>query len=196
MAGGTQSIIAKDDYSGSRLFPNTTRGLPAKSLPVGQTQTKANRAQTIGRICRTPPRLQKIPEKLTSSFQQRPWPDSCPRTPRSKSFFRQGNSYNLPKIRLQYFQSLANGTRHATDERRRSGAQRGALENNFGQRFSWAPLAITPPRFDPFPLTKVRLSAKRLSPDCSGPWVKIRPALPLPAHQSRLGAASSPPRPA
>ena len=32
----------------------------------------------------------------------------------------------------------------ATFHGRRSGAQRGALENNFGQRFSWAPLAISP----------------------------------------------------
>src|SRR6266536_3573498 len=30
---------------------------------------------------------------------------------------------------------------------RRSGAQRGALENNFGQRFSWAPLAFSPHLF-------------------------------------------------
>jgi len=29
---------------------------------------------------------------------------------------------------------------------RRSGAQRGALENNFGQRFSWAPLAFNFPQ--------------------------------------------------
>jgi hypothetical protein len=37
---------------------------------------------------------------------------------------------------------LQNGTPHAVTHSRRSGAQRGAPENNFGQRFSWAPLAI------------------------------------------------------
>jgi hypothetical protein len=41
------------------------------------------------------------------------------------------------------FQLLAIGQEHAMFDARRSGAQRGALENNFGQRFSWAPLAFS-----------------------------------------------------
>jgi hypothetical protein len=43
---------------------------------------------------------------------------------------------------LFILKGLENGTPHALSHSRRSGAQRGAPENNFGQRFSWAPLAI------------------------------------------------------
>jgi hypothetical protein len=45
-------------------------------------------------------------------------------------------------LRLFILKGLENGTPHALFHNRRSGAQRGAPENNFGQRFSWAPLAI------------------------------------------------------
>jgi hypothetical protein len=60
-----------------------------------------------------------------------------------KSFPTQGNSYRGPNPGFVYFEGLENGIRHALSHGRRSGAQRGAPENNFGQRFSWAPLAIS-----------------------------------------------------
>ncbi len=44
---------------------------------------------------------------------------------------------------LFVLKGLQNGIPHALSHGRRSGAQRGAPENNFGQRFSWAPLAIS-----------------------------------------------------
>jgi hypothetical protein len=37
---------------------------------------------------------------------------------------------------IRSFKQLGNGKASATGKDRRSGAQRGALENNFGQRFS------------------------------------------------------------
>ena len=50
------------------------------------------------------------------------------------------------------FQWFGNGKAGAKSSIRRSGAQRGALENNFGQRFSWAPLAYLAPQNRPSPL--------------------------------------------
>jgi hypothetical protein len=44
---------------------------------------------------------------------------------------------------------------------RRSGAQRGALENNFGQRFSWAPLAFSARQSIPLEFTWLYESGKR-----------------------------------
>src|SRR5437870_5555805 len=46
---------------------------------------------------------------------------------------------------------LPDGTLCALGKARRSGAQRGAPENNFGQRFSWAPLAFSSVLFSPSP---------------------------------------------
>jgi hypothetical protein len=62
--------------------------------------------------------------------------------------FDRSNSFPVPaqflpsqKVSRFYFEGLADGTLVALFLNRRSGAQRGAPENNFGQRFSWAPLA-------------------------------------------------------
>jgi hypothetical protein len=55
---------------------------------------------------------------------------------RSKTFRVESNSYNEPTKIAARFQSLRNGGVLALTENRRSGAQRGASENNFGQRFS------------------------------------------------------------
>jgi hypothetical protein len=55
---------------------------------------------------------------------------------RSKTFRVESNSYNDPNQIAVHFQSLRNGGFLALTENRRSGAQRGASENNFGQRFS------------------------------------------------------------
>jgi hypothetical protein len=55
---------------------------------------------------------------------------------RSKTFRVESNSYNWPNQIAIRFQSLRNGGVLALTETRRSGAQRGASENNFGQRFS------------------------------------------------------------
>src|SRR5258708_39283410 len=63
----------------------------------------------------------------------------------SNSFRLNGNSYRGRSTAHSYFQPLANGKKGAILLGRRSGAQRGALENNFGQRFSWAPLAFSGP---------------------------------------------------
>ena len=55
---------------------------------------------------------------------------------------------------MQYlcFQCFRNGKPDATFYARRSGAQRGALGNNLGKRFSWAPLAYLAPQNGPPPL--------------------------------------------
>jgi len=55
---------------------------------------------------------------------------------RSKTFRVESNSYNEPNQIGLLFQSLTNGWLLALSSGRRSGAQRGASENNFGQRFS------------------------------------------------------------
>ena len=55
---------------------------------------------------------------------------------RSKTFRVESNSYNSPITMSIVFQSLRNGRVLALTRNRRSGAQRGASENNFGQRFS------------------------------------------------------------
>ncbi|HKV81896.1 MAG TPA: hypothetical protein VJP02_27360, partial [Candidatus Sulfotelmatobacter sp.] len=55
---------------------------------------------------------------------------------RSKTFRVESNSYNEPNQIAVRFQSLRNGALLALTKTRRSGAQRGASENNFGQRFS------------------------------------------------------------
>jgi hypothetical protein len=60
---------------------------------------------------------------------------------RSNSFIVGAQFLPSQNVARLYFEGLADGTRHALLENRRSGAQRGAPENNFGQRFSWAPLA-------------------------------------------------------
>jgi hypothetical protein len=49
----------------------------------------------------------------------------------------------LQKLASVYFEGLADGLSLAIRKGRRSGAQRGVPENNFGQRFSWTPLAFT-----------------------------------------------------
>jgi hypothetical protein len=71
---------------------------------------------------------------------------------RSKTFRVESNSYNEPNQIAMGFQSLRNGGVLALTETRRSGAQRGASENNFGQRFSVSTpcflssrTALTPP---------------------------------------------------
>jgi hypothetical protein len=49
-----------------------------------------------------------------------------------------------------YFQRFADGTLVALEKGRRSGAQRGASENNFGQRFSVStPCLFSPMRLNP-----------------------------------------------
>ena len=55
---------------------------------------------------------------------------------RSNSFPFLGKSYKESPIGRLYFQSVGDGTLVALGKGRRSGAQRGASENNFGQRFS------------------------------------------------------------
>jgi hypothetical protein len=50
-----------------------------------------------------------------------------------------GNSYRVKSRHDVCFERFADGTLFAYNNARRSGAQRGAPENNFGQRFSWAP---------------------------------------------------------
>jgi hypothetical protein len=58
----------------------------------------------------------------------------CPE--RSKTFRVESNSYREPNQIGTLFQLLTNGLVLALPNARRSGAQRGASENNFGQRFS------------------------------------------------------------
>src|SRR5436853_7458314 len=58
------------------------------------------------------------------------------RPPRSKTFRVESNSYNELNQIATRFQALRNGGVLALTGTRRSGAQRGASENNFGQRFS------------------------------------------------------------
>src|ERR1700737_3945184 len=60
---------------------------------------------------------------------------------RRKTFPAGSNSYRVQSSQPLFFQGLTDGTVCALGKGRRSGAQRGAPENNFGQRFSWAPLA-------------------------------------------------------
>jgi hypothetical protein len=55
---------------------------------------------------------------------------------RRKSFLRAGNSYRAGNIVPFILRYLRDGTPLALEKVRRSGAQRGASENNFGQRFS------------------------------------------------------------
>jgi hypothetical protein len=55
---------------------------------------------------------------------------------RSNSFPLEGNSYRAAYLIALYFYEVTNGMPFALYENRRSGAQRGAPENNFGQRFS------------------------------------------------------------
>jgi len=61
---------------------------------------------------------------------------SLARAPRSKTFRVESNSYNELNQIATRFQALRNGGVLALTGTRRSGAQRGASENNFGQRFS------------------------------------------------------------
>jgi len=68
------------------------------------------------------------------------------RVPRSNSFSVLGKSYKGRRFPLIYFQSLKDGTLHALVENRRSGAQRGASENNFGQRFSVSTPCLDSPK--------------------------------------------------
>jgi hypothetical protein len=70
-----------------------------------------------------------------SAFQQ-PLGPSVARFSRSSSFFVNGKSYKGWKVPGMCFQCFKDGTLLALVEDRRSGAQRGASENNFGQRFS------------------------------------------------------------
>jgi hypothetical protein len=70
---------------------------------------------------------------------------------RSKLFPRHGNSYRAKKLLTPYFQSFTDGIRLALYIARRSGAQRGASENNFGQRFSVSTPCIFPSARQPFP---------------------------------------------
>src|SRR6202034_4420043 len=71
------------------------------------------------------------------------------RVPRSNSFSVLGKSYKGRRFPLIYFQSLKDGTLHALVENRRSGAQRGASENNFGQRFSVSTPCLDSPKVPP-----------------------------------------------
>jgi hypothetical protein len=66
--------------------------------------------------------------------------------PRSKSFPLPCNSYKAGKTCVLYFYALADGLWLALYENRRSGAQRGASENNFGQRFSVSTPCLSPNR--------------------------------------------------
>ncbi len=70
--------------------------------------------------------------------------------PKSKSFPVVCKSYKEPEVRHLCFQQVADGTLVALVKGRRSGAQRGASENNFGQRFSVStpcfPPAASPPQ--------------------------------------------------
>src|SRR5437879_13514221 len=70
------------------------------------------------------------------------------RPPRSKTFRVESNSYNELNQIATRFQALRNGGVLALTGTRRSGAQRGASENNFGQRFSVStPCFISRPRW-------------------------------------------------
>ncbi len=82
---------------------------------------------------------------LSVGFQQ-PRGPSVASEARSNSFSVLGKSYKGRPIRLIYFQSLKDGTLLALVENRRSGAQRGASENNFGQRFSVSTPCLNSPK--------------------------------------------------
>ncbi len=59
-----------------------------------------------------------------------------PKLVRSNSFPGPRNSYPGNRSGSSYFERFTDGMRFAISQNRRSGAQRGASENNFGQRFS------------------------------------------------------------
>jgi hypothetical protein len=80
-----------------------------------------------------------------SAFQQ-PLGPSVARFSRSSSFFVIGKSYKGLKLAAMCFQCFKDGTLLALVKNRRSGAQRGASENNFGQRFSVSTPCFTLPR--------------------------------------------------
>jgi len=109
---------------------------------------------------------------------------------RSKSFLRPGNSYQTGKFADFYFERLADGMPHALAPRRRSGAQRGAPGNNFGQRFSWAPLAFVSGSIRHPPRPWLFRSAPVGRP------TELKPTPPARAHQFQPGATSAPPLPA
>jgi hypothetical protein len=102
--------------------------------------------------------LREITVKRTKprAFQQ-PLGPSVARFSRSSSFFIIGKTYKGLREAGICFQRFKDGTMVALVENRRSGAQRGTSENNFGQRFSVgapcfiSPEAPSPPRL--FPVT-------------------------------------------
>src|SRR5258708_4964328 len=99
-------------------------------------------------------------------------PISC-LTARRKTFPAGSNSYRVQPAQPSFYQWFTDGTVCALGKGRRSGAQRGAPENNFGQRFSWAPLAISALPYKPFVLLPFNSSPSlTLTP--------MAPAHPLP----------------
>jgi hypothetical protein len=87
------------------------------------------------------PRARNLPETAPDGTFQQAFGPADAFIHWSNSFQGPRNSYKAAQIVSFYFEEFADGIPHATRENRRSGAQRGAPENNFGQRFSWAPLA-------------------------------------------------------
>lgn len=87
--------------------------------------------------------------------------------PRSNSFPVVCKSYKELELRRLYFQRFADGTLVALEKGRRSGAQRGASENNFGQRFSVSTPCFIPQKRtlrQPSPFVRTHVSGSFFSP--------------------------------
>jgi len=151
---------------GSRTHPLVTVDACCGVAPLSSSRQKQTALQTA--IAKSPNRW------LDPTFQQPRGAALAPST-RSNSFPGQGNSYSAEKLASFCFEWLADGNSFALYTARRSGAQRGAPKNNFGQRFSWAPLAFSVRRVGPPP-----------------PSLLLMPALPRPVRQSPPAAAAVP----